>query len=141
MARSKAIDGAQVLVIVNMGDDTTPDWQPVAEQTNLSIENTRNLIEATSKESDHTKWIYGKKDGTTSLEKLYVPNDSAFMAIEDAQKNGETVILRRTEDGENIEEAEALVETISKEFPDNDASTCTADFQLDEDWHEVSTSS
>lgn len=134
MARSKGIDGASVLVLVNLGDDVTPNWTPVAEQTNLSTESTRNLIEASSKDSDHTKWIYGKQDDTVSLEALYVPNDAAFKALEDAQKNKEPVVLRRTENGTDIEEATALVSTISKEWPDNDASTVSVEFQLDEPW-------
>lgn len=134
MARSKGIDGAAVLVLVNLGDDVTPNWTPVAEQTNLSTESTRNLIEASSKDSDHTKWIYGKQDDTVSLEALYVPNDAAFKALEDAQKNKEPVVLRRTENGTDIEEATALVSTISKEWPDNDASTVSVEFQLDEPW-------
>lgn len=134
MARSKGIDGAAVLVLVNLGDDVTPNWTPVAEQTNLSTESTRNLIEASSKDSDHTKWIYGKQDDTVSLEALYVPNDAAFKALEDAMKNKETVVLRRTENGTDIEEATALVSTISKEWPDNDASTVSVEFQLDEPW-------
>lgn len=134
MARSKGIDGAAVLVLVNLGDDVTPKWTPVAEQTNLSTESTRNLIEASSKDSDHTKWIYGKQDDTVSLEALYVPNDAAFKALEDAMKNKESVVLRRTENGTDIEEATALVSTISKEWPDNDASTVSVEFQLDEPW-------
>ncbi|WP_339171451.1 phage tail tube protein [Anoxybacillus sp. FSL W8-1294] len=134
MARSKGIDGAAVLVLVNLGDDVTPNWTPVAEQTNLSTESTRNLIEASSKDSDHTKWIYGKQDDTVSLEALYVPNDAAFKALEDAMKNKESVVLRRTENGTDIEEATALVSTISKEWPDNDASTVSVEFQLDEPW-------
>lgn len=138
MARSKGIDGASVLLMVNMGDDETPNWTAVAEQTGLSTENSRNLIEASSKDSDHTKWIYGKQDGTVTLESLYVPNDAAFKAIEEAMNNKEIVILRRTENGEDIEEATALVSTISKEWPDNDASTCSAEFQLDEPWTPVS---
>lgn len=138
MARSKGIDGASVLLMVNMGDDETPNWTAVAEQTGLSTENSRNLIEASSKDSDHTKWIYGKQDGTVTLESLYVPNDAAFKAIEEAMNNKEVVILRRTENGEDIEEATALVSTISKEWPDNDASTCSAEFQLDEPWTPIS---
>ncbi len=138
MARSKGIDGASVLLMVNLGDDETPNWTAVAEQTGLSTENSRNLIEASSKDSDHTKWIYGKQDGTVTLESLYVPNDAAFKAIEEAMNNKEIVILRRTENGEDIEEATALVSTISKEWPDNDASTCSAEFQLDEPWTPIS---
>lgn len=138
MPRSKGIDGASVLLMVNLGDDTAPNWTAVAEQTGLSTENSRNLIEASSKDSDHTKWIYGKQDGTVTLESLYVPNDAAFKAIEEAMNNKEIVILRRTENGEDIEEATALVSTISKEWPDNDASTCSAEFQLDEPWTPIS---
>jgi len=138
MSRSKGIDGASVLLMVNMGDDETPNWTAVAEQTGLSTENSRNLIEASSKDSDHTKWIYGKQDGTVTLESLYVPNDAAFKAIEEAMNNREVVILRRTENGEDIEEATALVSTISKEWPDNDTSTCSAEFQLDEPWTPIS---
>lgn len=138
MPRSKGIDGASVLLMVNLGDDETPNWTAVAEQTGLSTENSRNLIEASSKDSDHTKWIYGKQDGTVTLESLYVPNDAAFKAIEEAMNNKEIVILRRTENGEDIEEATALVSTISKEWPDNDASTCSAEFQLDEPWTPIS---
>lgn len=139
MPRSKAMDGAMVLVLVNLGDEETPDWKPCAEQTNLSTETSRNLIEASSKDSDHTKWIYGKQDDTVTLEKLYTPNDAAFMALEDAQRNRETVILRRTEDGVQVEETVALISTISKEYPDNDASTCSVEFQLDEPWTPVNT--
>src|SRR5690554_1363062 len=138
MPRSKGIDGASVLLMVNMGDDETPNWTAVAEQTGLSTENSRKLIEASSKDSDHTKWSYGKQDGTVTLESLYVPNDAAFKAIEEAMNNKEIVILRRTENGEDIEEATALVSTISKEWPDNDASTCSAEFQLDEPWTPIS---
>lgn len=138
MSKSKGMDGAQVLVLVNMGDEVTPDWQSCAEQTNLSTESTRNLIEASSKDSDHAKWIYGKQESSVSLEKLYTPNDSAFMAIEDAQDNKEIVVLRRTENGKDIEEAPALVESISKEWPDNDASTCEAEFQLNDRWKVIS---
>jgi TP901-1 family phage major tail protein len=134
MGRSKGMDGASVLVLVNLGDDVNPNWVAVAEQTSLSTETSRNLIEATSKDSDHTKWIYGKQDDTVSLESLYVPDDTAFKAIEDALKNKETIILRRSENGEDVEEATAFVSQISKEWPDNDTSTCSVDFQLDEPW-------
>lgn len=141
MKKSKGMDGAQVLVLVDMGENGESDWQACAEQTNLSSETTRNMIEASSKDSDHAKWLYGKQESSVSLEKLYTPNDSAFMAIEDAMNEKETIVLRRTENGEDVEEATALVESISKEFPDDDASTCEAEFQLNERWRSVSDNS
>jgi TP901-1 family phage major tail protein len=134
---SNAKDGASVLVLVP--DPNSPgSYIPVAEQTNLSRESSRNLIEASSKDSDHTKWIYGKKDDTVELEALYVPNDAAMQALRNAQENKEIVVLRRTEDGTAVEQAEALVSTISDEFPDNDVSTVSVEFQLNTSWTPVS---
>ena len=65
-------------------------------------------------------------------------DDQAMKAIRDAKKNREMVILRRSENGTEVEEAEALIETISYEWPDNDNSTVSVDFQLNEAWQEVS---
>ena len=133
-----ALDGAQVLVLVPVDDGSgATEYIPVAEQTSLSMENTHNLIDASSKDNTHTKWLYGKEDNTLSLEALYVPGDKALKALKDAKKNREKVILRRSEEGTEVEEAEALIETISYEWPDNDNSTVSVDFQLNEAWQEV----
>lgn len=136
-----AMDGRQILVLVPVDDGSGgTEYKPVAEQTSVSWENTHNLIDASNKDSGHTQWIYGKEDDTVSLEALYVPDDEAFQALKEAKKNRQNVILRRSEKGTEVEEAEALIETISVEGPDNDNSTVTIDFQLNESWTEVSTS-
>lgn len=136
-----AMDGRQILVLVPVDDGAGgTEYKPVAEQTSVSWENTHNLIDASNKDSGHTQWIYGKEDDTVSLEALYVPDDEAFQALKEAKKNRQNVILRRSEKGTEVEEAEALIETISVEGPDNDNSTVTIDFQLNESWTEVSTS-
>ncbi len=128
------MDGSLILVLV---ETTTGTFTPVAEQTGLSWESTRNLIEATSKDSDHTKWVYGKKDDTVSLEAAYVPTDTALKAIQTAKKAGATIILRRSEDGTAVEEAEALVSSISGDAPDGDKATVSISFQLNEEWQVV----
>lgn len=126
-----AMDGKQILVLAETGTGT---YEAVAEQTGVSWESTRNLIEATSKDDGHTKWIYGKADDTLSLEAAYVPEDTAYQAIKTAMDAGETVVLRRSENGTDIEEAEALVSSISYDGPDNDKATCSISFQLNESW-------
>lgn len=134
-----ALDGASVLVLVNVGDELNPEWVPVAEQTGLTREVSRNMIDVSHKNEPHTRWLYGKQDGTVTLESLYVPGDAAMQAIRKALHDGVTVILRRSENGVDVEEAEALVQTISDEWPDNDASTVAVDFQLSEPFHPVAT--
>lgn len=129
-----AMDGKNILVLADTGAGT---YAAVAEQTGLSWENTTNLITADSKDDDHTKWIAGKRDGTLSLEAAYVPDDAAYQAIKDAQASGTAVILRRSESGLEVEEAEAFVSTISGDAPDNDRATISIEFQLNEDWTTV----
>lgn len=130
-----AMDGKNILVLADTGAGV---YAAVAEQTNVSWESTTNLISADSKDSDHTKWIPGKKDDTLSLEAAYVPDDTAYQAIKDAKAAGTSVILRRSESGVEVEEAEAFVSTISGEGPDNDKATISIEFQLNEDWATVS---
>lgn len=132
-----ALDGAQVLLLVNTGTDASPNYVEVGQQTNLSKETTRNLIETTSKEDDHQKFIYGKQGDTVTLESLYVPNDSAMSALRDANDNKNNIKIRRKEQGSEVEEADALVETISDEWPDNDNSTTSVDLTLDGAWTSI----
>lgn len=129
-----AMDGKQILVLADEGSGT---YTAVAEQTSLSWENTVNLIEAGSKEDGHTKWIPGKKDGTVTLEAAYVPDDTAYQALKTAYQDSVSVILRRSENGTEVEEAEAWVSTMSGEAPDNERATISIEFQLNESWTEV----
>lgn len=135
-----AMNGAQVLVLVQTGTDPTsgdPIFTPVGEQTGLSDEASRELIEAAAKGDDHLKHLYGRMSTTVELEALYVPNDQAFKAIEDALRNKTEVILRRSENGTVVEEAAAKVESISREWPDEDTATISVTFQLQEPWTAV----
>jgi hypothetical protein len=115
-----------------------PSWQTVGEQTNLTDESTQNLIEVSSKDGNHQKFIDGKKGNTIELESFYVPDDTAFLALQSAHSDGGLVVLRRSEDGVSVEEAEAYIASISKNAPDGEASTVTISFTLNEAWHAIS---
>lgn len=128
-----AIDGAAVLVLADVGGVYTP----VAEQQGLSRESSRNMIETSHKQADHTQWIYGKKDDTLTLDALYVPGDAAMQTLRAAMGNKTVIVIRRSENGTEIEQATALISTISDEWPDNDASTVSVEFQLSSSWEAV----
>lgn len=131
------MDGAQVVILANTGTEASPNFQVVAEQTGLTDENSRNLIEETSKDNDHTKWLYGKADGTMSVEGMYVPDDAALDALRDARKNAEKVLVRRQEEGSEVEECTCLVESIEEDWPDNDSSTYSIELQKNEEWQAI----
>lgn len=133
---TQAINGSTVLVIVE--DPSTPGtFIPVAEQDKLSSETSRNLVKADSKDSDHTEWIYGKQDDTVSLDAAYIPSDAGYSAIKDAITNKTTITIRRSEGGTAVEEATAFVKSIKNDFPDDDKSTVSIDFQLSTAWTAV----
>lgn len=132
-----AIAGMSVLLMVNTGSEATPSYVAVGEQKGMSLESSRNLIEVSSKNNDHATFVYGRKSDTISLEALYVPSDAGFAALQDAMEQKKTIMIRRSEDGVAIEEAEALVGTFSIEFPDEDAAVCSVELTLNESFKPV----
>jgi len=132
-----AISGSSVLLLANTGTTASPNYVEVAEQTNLSVETTNNLIDASHKGSDHEKFLYGKQGDTISLESAFVPSDSAMNALRDAAENNVKILVRRYRDGVEVEEATALVESVSDEYPDNDRATTSIELTLNESWQSV----
>jgi TP901-1 family phage major tail protein len=128
-----AMKGSNILLLVDNGTG----FIPVGEQTNLSDESTRNLIEVTSKDDNHQKFLPGKKGDTIELEAFYVPNDTAYGLLKAAYDNGELIVVRRSEDGVSVEEASAWIGSISRNAPDGEAATVTISLTLNEDWTAV----
>lgn len=126
-----AKNGSNVLLLVNTGTSDSPTYEAVAQQRSLSEESSRDMIETTTKVDDAKTYDYGEEDNSMTVEGLYTPSDAAFSALQDAKDNTEKILVRRSEDGVEIEEATALVENISKEYPRNDNSTFTVDLQID----------
>lgn len=121
-----AMNGSDVLVLVKSG----ADYIAVAEQTGLSMESDRNLIEVSSKNYDHAQFVYGRASDTLTLEGMYVPDDTALNLIKSAMNDKQIVYIRRQEAGDAVEEAQALIGTYSLDFPDDDTSTVSIDMTL-----------
>lgn len=130
------VNGSNVLVLLQ--DTTTGEWIPVAQQLGVSIERSRELIDDAAKGDDHAKHLYGRMETSVELEAAYVPNDTALQLLENALDNAEEVVLRRSDAGQPVKEALAKIESISEEHPDNDRSTVSISFQLQEKWRTVS---
>lgn len=132
-----AMNGAEILLLVNVSTEETPDWKAVGEQTNLSRETTRNLIDASSKNVDHEKFIYGRLGERIELEALYVPDDTAMGALKSALENRQSVLVRRSQsadDATGVEEATAMIESINENWPDEDVATVSVSMRLNSEW-------
>lgn len=132
MAQGK--DGADILLIVDTGGG---NYVAVGGETEFSHDKERDKIETTAKSDDHKDFIYSKMDNTISLTALYIVGDSAQAALDDAIDNKNNIVIRRREDGNDVEQADAQVDSISKNYPDGDSSEFSAEIQMLENWQSI----
>lgn len=133
-----AINGFDVLLLVNTGSDAAPTWTAVGSQRNVTFEETTASIDASSKDQREKRVLPGRYAATVSLDALYVPDDSAFLALQTANRAGELIKIRRERADTAEEEATALITSMTDEHPDQDASTISVDLEIDGAWSAVS---
>ena len=126
-----SIDGSDVLLMVDVGTDTESDFVAVAAQQDLTISESRDIREVTSKLDDHKKKEYGEMDTTASLESLFVVDDSGEELLRSAVQDATKVTIRIQESDVEIEEGTVLVSSLERNFPRNDNSTFSAELEFD----------
>jgi hypothetical protein len=73
------------------------------------------------------------------MDGLYVPSEATYQALVAANRNGTFILVVRQEEGVDVEQATALVTSISMDAPDNDVSTCSISLTIDGEWTPVGT--
>lgn len=132
------MNGADVLLLVNTGTTDLPVYTAVGSQRNVSIEETTEEIDESSKNSRAKRVAAGRYGATLSLDALYVPDDVSYLALKSAHRNGELIKVRVSENGVAVEEADALITKLSREFPDQEEATIAIDLTIDGEWTELS---
>lgn len=125
------INGSTVLLQFRTG--TGPDvYTTVAGQQGGSVERERTMIATSAKEDADATFAAGRRSGTISLEGLVLASDVSRVAIKAAfNSSAGTGRIRRTAIGaEAAEQYDILVSSLSEDFPDDDASTWSAEFQI-----------
>lgn len=129
-----AINGTDVLLLVNTGTTLVPVYTVVGSQRRLTrVENSAE-IDVSSKEQREMRVLAGRYDSTMTLDALYVPDDDCYLALQSANRNGDLILVRKSEDGVQVEEATALVTSISESYPDQDAATISVSLRIDGAW-------
>jgi TP901-1 family phage major tail protein len=132
-----AKNGADVLLLVNTGTDQAPTYTVVGSQRNLSRQEANEEIDVSSKASRARRVLAGRYSSSLSLEALYVPSDQAYLALRDAMRNGDLIKIRIEDDSVAVEEADALITSMSEEYPDQAECTISCDLTIDGEWAEV----
>lgn len=132
------ISGTDVLLLVNVGTEASPNYQAVGSQSSLSREETRDTIETSNKGNEAKTFIYGKLGSTLSLDAFYVPTNADFNVLKDAIRNRKQIKVRIDDEANSrTEEADCLVTSFPEEYPDNDAATLSLELQVTGSWSAV----
>ena len=132
-----AMNGSDVLLLVNTGTPTVPVYEAVGAQRDVSFEESTEEIDVSSKDSRAKRVLAGRYSSSLSLEALYVWSDAGFQALRDAKRDGELVLVARQEEGATMETADALITNLSSEFPDQGEATISIDLSVDGFWSEL----
>lgn len=132
-----ALNGSDILVLINTGTEESPMFEPAGCQRDGTMEEGSAVIDVSCKGNRARRVLAGRYTSTISLDGLYIPGDSAFDAMRQANRNGELVLLAREESGVVVETAYAVISSMSQSFPDQDAAVISASFEIDGMWTEV----
>lgn len=134
------LNGSNVLVYVydkdyvpGTEDPFQDKFLPVSDQKDLSDEQSKNIIDASAKGDTHAKGLYGRQESTVSLEALYIPNpednQKGYLVLKNCFKQNKVAYFKIC-DGTNTEYAEALIESMSRAYPDDDVCTVSVELRL-----------
>lgn len=132
-----AMNGSDVLLLVNTGTDAAPVWTAVGSQRNVEFPESVEPVDVSSKDSPNRRVIGGRYQASVTLESLYVPSDLAFIKLKTACRSRQLIKIRRQEAGTDIEEASALITELSPSFPDQAEATVSISLEIDGAWQAV----
>lgn len=132
-----ALNGSDVLLLVNTGTPTVPAYEAVGSQRDVNFEESTEEIDVSSKDSRAKRVLPGRYSSSLSLDALYVPSDAAYQALKSAMRDGELILVAREEEGVTLETANALITSMSEAMPDQGESTISISLTVDGVWTAV----
>ena len=134
-----AMNGTDVLLLVNTGTVLVPVYEAVGSQRDVTFDEATEEIDVSSKDSRAKRVLPGRYSSGLSLDALYVATDAAYQALRDAMRNGELILVAKEDDGVTLETADALITSLSEGFPDQGEGTISCALTIDGFWAEVGT--
>ncbi|OGC95313.1 MAG: hypothetical protein A2W25_05195 [candidate division Zixibacteria bacterium RBG_16_53_22] len=132
-----AMNGTDLLILVNTGTPEVPAYSVVGSQRDAKLDEATATVDVSSKDSRAQRVLPGRYSSTLTLDALYVPDDAAYQALQNANRDGELILVAREENEIVIETALAKIDTMSSSYPDQGESTISITFTIDGFWTEV----
>jgi len=128
-----AINGADVVLYVEIDGTMTS----VGSQSNVNFDETTDVIDVSSKDSRAREILPGRYSASVSLDGFFIPSSSHYEALRDAMRNGTEIAIRRYYSGTAVEEADAIVSSLSSAFPDQGGATVAISLEVNGSWSAV----
>ncbi len=128
------MNGTDILILVNVGTPTVPVYQAVGSQRDATIDEATATIDVSSKDSRAQRVLPGRYSSSISLDALYLPDDGAYHALQDANRNGDLILVAKEVQGVVFETADAKIDSMSESYPDQGEATISFAFTLDGFW-------
>lgn len=132
-----AMNGSDFLIYANVGTPESPSYAVVGCQRDATVDEASATIDVSCKDSRNQRVLAGRYSSNVSFDALYVPDDTAFAALQAANRAGDLILIAREENGVITETANAQVTSISNGFPDQDAATAAISLTIDDGWEAV----
>jgi TP901-1 family phage major tail protein len=132
-----AMNGTDILLLVNTGTDESPTYEAVASQRDTTVEEASETIDYSSKDGRAQRVGAGRYSSTISLDALYVPTDAGYQALRDANRAGTLIMVAKQVNDVVTETALAKIDSISEAFPDQAEATISISLTLDGEWIEA----
>jgi hypothetical protein len=120
------MNGTDVLLLV--------DTVLLGSQRNLSRDENTAEIDVSSKDGRAGRVLPGRYGSSLTLDALYVPSETAYLALQAANRNGTFVTVVLMEAGLVTESAQAIVTALTETWPDQDAAVISVSLTVDGDW-------
>lgn len=127
-------NGTDILLVV---EESPGVWVVVASQRGVTFNEERSPIDAATKDDDAMVQLYGRYTASLELSSLWVPAEASLLALRDALRNKTTIDVRRRDAGSDIEQATALVSSLSNDNPDQDVASFSATLNITGTWGAV----
>jgi len=137
MSDKPGMNGADFLLLVDIGTPEAPAYKVVGGQRAATVDETTASIDVSSKDNLARRVIPGRYQSSVSLDALYIPDDEAYQALVEANRQGKLIKIVKQEFGDPVEMADAVVTSISGSFPDQGECEVSVSLYIDGEWEPV----
>lgn len=124
-----AVKGVDILILVE-DPITSGTFIEVGGQRGATLSETNETLETTNKGSGgYKEYEYSFGDWTISADGVYITGDAGYVALVDALRNKQKVVVQWTEAGTQVYEGTALVTSRELEGPYDAEATYSLELQ------------